>query len=78
MLNLYLKYLWCMGHLPHEPPHFPVDAIMLRKIPSHASTYWTKLQTIDQYQAIIEAARPIAAKTHLSVAQWELEVFRST
>lgn len=31
-LNLYLKYMWCLGHIP-IPPHCPFDARVLSKVP---------------------------------------------
>ncbi|MDE8740904.1 hypothetical protein PZA20_03625 [Pectobacterium polaris] len=31
LLNLLLKYLWCLGHIP-EPPHCPVDRLILEKV----------------------------------------------
>jgi hypothetical protein len=52
-LNLFLKYLWCLGKI-HEPPHFPIDFIMLGKIPDCSEFQWTKLDSIDDYRDIIK------------------------
>lgn len=32
LLNMYLKYLWCAGMIMHEPPHCPIDSIVLRNL----------------------------------------------
>ncbi|WP_147818866.1 hypothetical protein [Salidesulfovibrio onnuriiensis] len=32
LLNMYLKYLWCAGIIKHEPPHCPIDSIVLRNL----------------------------------------------
>lgn len=70
-LNLYLKYLWCFGDIP-EPPHCPIDFIILQSIPGHKSVRWTHLDSIDEYKCIINDARKAAAQENLSLAQWEL------
>ncbi len=68
-LNLFLKYLWCLEKI-HEPPHFPIDAIMLAKIPDCSGIYWTKLDSIDSYKEIIQKAKNVANGQTLSI--WEL------
>jgi hypothetical protein len=55
-LNLYLKYLWCLGEIP-MPPHCPIDSIVLRHIPSFAYETWTQLDDISLYRDIITAAK---------------------
>ncbi len=73
-LNLYLKYLWTFGLGP-EPPHFPVDAIILQFIPEFRDTRWTKMNSMDTYLSIVAAARVQAAKSKLSLPQWELHCY---
>ena len=74
LLNLALKYYWCLGLLP-EPPHFPVDRIIQQKIYKQPLVNWTQLDTIDMYMHIINDARVLAKQNNLSLAQWELENF---
>jgi hypothetical protein len=71
-LNLYLKYLWCLGKLGIEPPHFPIDSIILKKIPGYTQIRWTKLNDIDLYRSIIATARIEAKNKNLTLARWEL------
>lgn len=74
LLNLALKYYWCLLLLP-EPPHFPVDRIIQQKIYKQPLVNWTQLDTIDMYMQIINDARVLAKQNNLSLAQWELENF---
>lgn len=74
LLNLYLKYLWCLGLMPHEPPHFPVDAVMLAGL-KHQSGGWTRMDSLEDYRRIIELARRAANEQGLTLAQWELMVY---
>lgn len=69
-LNLYLKYRWCLGEIP-EPPHCPLDAIVLGKVPGCETVRWTRMRTIGEYAAVVGKVRLAAAG--LSLALWELE-----
>jgi hypothetical protein len=44
-LNLYLKYLWCLGEI-HEPPHCPLDSIVLGQVPGCKDVRWTLIATL--------------------------------
>jgi hypothetical protein len=68
-LNLYLKYLWCLGRI-EEPLHCPVDAITLRGIREVADIRWTQITTIEDYMRCITAFRNHANSQ--SLACWEL------
>lgn len=70
ILNLYLKYLWCLG-LISEPPHCPIDRIILNKSKDY-KTSWTKMNREDYCRAI-EKIRLI--KENKSIAEWELQIF---
>jgi len=72
IMNLHLKYRWCLGWIT-IPPHFPVDAIMLREIPRYRDTRWSRLASIEEYRDIIECAQGIAGDVPL--AEWELQTF---
>jgi len=56
LLNLYLKYLWCLDIIP-EPPHFPVDRIIQQKLKYKPLIAWTKIETEEEYMSIINFAK---------------------
>jgi hypothetical protein len=68
-LNLFLKYLWCVGEMP-EPPHCPFDSQIIKKLPRAARCKWTEVDSIETYRELVTAARTVAAGR--SLAQWEL------
>lgn len=55
-LNLYLKYLWCVGILP-PPPHCPFDYQVIAKLRGCREIKWTGLDTADAYRKLVAAAR---------------------
>lgn len=71
LLNLLCKYHWCAGFI-QEPPHLPIDSIMLNKIENKKklTKKWTQLDSIEEYQEIIAGF-----KKDSSLAQWELQVW---
>ncbi|RUA34268.1 MAG: hypothetical protein DSY77_05970 [Bacteroidetes bacterium] len=73
LLNLYLKYLWCAGFI-QEPPHFPVDRIIIQSLKIVPFTNWTELDSKKEYLHIISAAKQEANGQNL--AQWELETYK--
>lgn len=76
-LNLYLKYLWCFGQIP-EPPHCPIDFVILKRIPGFGSVRWTKIDSVADYMKVIEAARHEASHKKLSLSQWELLAYNES
>jgi hypothetical protein len=75
LLNLALKYYWCLG-LVKEPPHCPVDRIVISKTRYRGQINWTQITERPQYQKVIEAIKIIANKNRLSIPMWELTFFR--
>ena len=76
LINLLLKYYWCSGWLKNEPPHCPIDRIILTKakIKDNGKTpSWTKIDNIKIYKKYIEELKNIVAPKSLAV--WELESF---
>ena len=71
-LNLYLKYLWCVG-LIATPPHCPFDSIIINHLPNCGDLCWTSIDTIEDYQKLVVAARTKANDKPL--AQWELSIW---
>jgi len=74
VLNLYLKYLWCLGKIP-TPPHCPFDAIIIDQLPDGPHDPWTQLDSIEKYLALVSAAKKLAGQK--SLADWELNVYES-
>ena len=74
LLNLQLKYLWCSKFIP-EPPHCPVDRVMINKTVLKNQVAWTRMTSVTEYKKVIAAMRTEADKQSLSLARWELEVF---
>ena len=71
-LNLYLKYLWCLGEIP-APPHCPFDSIVIAHLPKERQRPWTSIDKAEDYMALVGAARVIAGES--SQAEWELKVW---
>jgi len=74
LLNLVLKYYWCLGWIA-EPPHFPVDRIIQKELPLHKRMNWTTLDSIEDYMSIVAEARNQLQKDE-TPATWELRNFR--
>lgn len=74
-LNLYLKYLWCVGEIP-APPHCPFDRWVIDLLPGYRDVCWTKLDDIETYKRLVQAARTQASG--LSLPVWELRIYNGT
>lgn len=74
LLNLLLKYLWCLGHI-HEPPHCPVDRIVLGKTSLKGKMNWTQITSKEQYLKAIDEIHAMAKKEGLTLPEWELKHF---
>ena len=72
-LNLFLKYLWCIGAIV-EPPHCPFDFQIIQKLPKELrGISWTQIDNIGTYRELVAAAKVCAAP--LSLAEWELRTY---
>jgi|SRR5690554_1491937 len=74
LLNLYLKYQWCLGNI-QLPPHFPVDRIIQEKLKCKPIIPWTTMKNESEYRNIIKCARKVAYEKGVSLDEWELEEF---
>jgi hypothetical protein len=74
-LNLYLKYMWCMGHIP-IPPHCPFDARVLSQVSDCRDMRWTQLDSVSEYEHIVNCAK--AAAGGLPLAEWELRLYNAS
>ncbi|WP_299155839.1 hypothetical protein [uncultured Christiangramia sp.] len=75
ILNLYLKYLWCIGDIP-TPPHFPIDRIIqdLLKLPKRYS--WTKMDSVEEYKMVINQSKKVMnRKQFSSLSELELKYY---
>lgn len=75
LINLYLKYLWSLD-LIETPPHCPFDRIIISKLGYDNPPNWTQLTDISQYKEFVKRAKKEADKENLSIAEWELNVFK--
>lgn len=78
-LNLFLKYLWCLGKVA-TPPHSPFDDGIIARLPlsqeQKGSLRWTKLDSMADYQILIAAASTqIKTDGYASLSEWELANF---
>ena len=71
-LNLYLKLLWCLDQIP-TPPHCPFDYVVLSRIPGCEHVRWTQLDSLPEYQRIVDCAKVAAGG--VSLADWELNLY---
>lgn len=75
LLNLYLKYLWCLDKIK-TPPHFPVDSIIQKKLKVVNAIPWTKMTTKEEYLRVIQVAKDLLpSKPYSSIAELELHLF---
>jgi hypothetical protein len=87
LLNLYLKYLWCLKEIP-TPAHFPVDRIIqqklikilkVNKLASLKLLPWTQFEDETHYKEVINKAKLITDNVEeykeLSLAELELKIF---
>jgi hypothetical protein len=73
-LNLYLKYLWCMGQVM-TPPHCPFDSVIIGRLPGCETVKWTQLDCIETYKNLVSSARTKAKKIGLFIAEWQLKAY---
>ncbi len=81
VLNLYLKYLWCLGKV-ETPPHCPFDYGVIAQLPleqqERERLRWTELDRMEDYRALVDAGRRMIATTgHSSLSEWELDEFNA-
>lgn len=72
--NLYLKFLWCLDQKRADPPHCPVDRIIL----NHAGIngVWTKLDSVELYRDWVHRLKKVAKESGFnSLQQWELSIW---
>jgi len=76
ILNLVLKYYWCLGEI-EMPPHCPLDRIIQQKgLKSKSIVNWTSLNDMDEYLRIMTDIKQVAQAKGKTIAEWELEVFK--
>lgn len=75
LLNLYLKYLWCLDKIP-TPPHFPVDRKIQEKMKLNVTSWTSKDFNEEQYLKVIEESKKLAKElSYNSIADFELDLF---
>lgn len=80
LLNLYLKYLWCVGWIKKPPPHCPFDSGIYEKLKSNDEKSmkgipsWTNLTEIDDYKKLVANAEKAKLENE-SIAEWECRIW---
>lgn len=72
LLNVYLKFLWCLDTV-EEPSHCPIDGIVLREIKNKKK--WTDIKSLRKYRTIINEIRRHIMENDTTVARWEWELW---
>lgn len=76
LINIYLKFCWCLIPDFPEPPHCPVDRIILQELQAPFNYLsWTQLDDINEYKSIINQIRGVA--NNGSIAKWELLAYNA-
>lgn len=76
ILNLYLKYLWCLDKIP-VPPHFPVDRLIQGELEIKNPVSWTQMKDEVEYLKIIEKAKQqLQNLSFQHIAELELHSFK--
>lgn len=76
LLNLYFKCLWCADFPVGEPPHCPVNAIVLAQA-GRSDIKWTQVGSRARYMEAINAPREVAARDGQSLAVWKLHAWKA-
>lgn len=75
VINLYLKYRWCLG-TASTPPHFPVDRLIQLKMGIKSPPPWTGWGEPAEYLSVIDIAKKKAReKGFESIAEYELWLY---
>jgi hypothetical protein len=82
IVNLYLKYLWCLGIFKSSPPHCPFDRNVIHVLRQCCDNQkdrrwlsdiaWTEMTQADYVRLVGVAQSSISSP---SIAEWELGVF---
>ena len=73
LLNLYLKYLWCLDEIT-TPPHFPVDRRIQELLKIYPINAWTQFEDSIAYMHVINTGRN-KIENYKSIAELELHLF---
>ncbi|MEP7237876.1 MAG: hypothetical protein ABI685_08430 [Ferruginibacter sp.] len=75
LLNLHLKYLWCLDKTA-TPLHFPVDRRIQETLGLKPIKPWTEFQNEIDYMRIIDSVKQRLDKDIKTVAEYELNHFK--
>ncbi len=77
ILNLYLKFQWCLGRLKSIPPHFPVDRRIQKELSLPKIVAWTRDMEEEEYLNVINYAREkLNYYKKDNIAELELYLFK--
>lgn len=72
IINLYLKYLWCIDKIK-TPPHCPFDRNIILLLDNKNNLNWTEIDDVNIYKELVELAKNKAKS--ITIAEWELNSF---
>lgn len=76
LLNLYLKYLWCVDEIK-TPPHCPVDSRILAEV-NLTEIRWSKMDRASYENALHYISEKSSKEGFQNISEWELETFNKT
>lgn len=77
VLNLFLKYRWCIKTAA-TPPHFPVDRLIQQKLGIKSPPSWTAWKDESEYNEVIELAKRKALEEGFeTIAEYELWLYNT-
>jgi hypothetical protein len=73
LLNLFLKFFWCVGKITTPPPHCPFDRRLIQERLGFTGDDWTKVDDPATYLKWVSKAEELRDKENRgSLAEWEL------
>lgn len=75
LLNLHLKYLWCLNKT-RIPPHFPVDRRIQETLKLKPIVPWTDFDDEKEYMKIVNNVKQKLNNDFKTVAEYELNHFK--
>lgn len=87
IINLFLKYLWCLGYIKIKPPFIPIDSQVINAINKKVKDYneennriklkiinykWTEIKNLKQFAAILFTGTKVINN---NLVDWEIKYF---
>jgi len=83
VVNVYLKLVWSAGLIKNEPPHCPIDSLIIKALSKYSEINlqdkkltWTTMIDANPYREIMDQIKSIAGTK--TIAVWELEAYNNS